>query len=350
MGMTAAPSNIIRDAAVAGFYRRRKALVVGADGFLGLNCVDALRALGADVSIVSRRARPRAGGGAGKVFRGDLRDRSLARAAVAGQTIVFDFAGVSSAVASNRDPLGHLDAECRGQLNLFHACAETPAAPLVVFCSSRLVYGRPQYLPVDEHHPLAPQSLYAVHKITAEHYLHMFHQTHGLDSCILRLSNPYGPRQPPEAKGYGVINHFIRAAARGEAIRVFGDGTQRRDYIYVHDVIAAALLCAAEAGCRNETFNLGGSAGVSLREAAQTVARLAGGTPVYFEPWPADYLAVETGDYATDLTKLRSRLRLPPETPFAEGLWKTLNFYRAEESAPARLREPIAIGCALSEA
>lgn len=315
-------------AALPAYYSQQNVLVIGADGFLGLNCLYALQALGAHVTLVTRRATPRAKGFTGQVLHGDMRDPVFVRTAVAQQHIVFDFAGTLGAVQSNRVPVQSLDDDCRPHLLLFQSCAEAPHAPRVLFCSSRLVYGRPQYLPVDEAHPCAPQSMYAVHKLTSEHYLHVLQQTHGLRFCVLRLSNPYGPHQPLATRGYGILNQFILAAARGEAITLYGDGGQRRDYVYVDDVILAFLLCAASEPCLGQTFNIGGRQSMSLRAAVEQIAQLAGGTPVRYAPWPAADHAVETGDYCTDLRKMDQYLRLPSPCPFAQGVAQTLAYYR----------------------
>lgn len=318
--------------ALRAYYRQRNVLVIGADGFLGVNCIYALQRLGANVTIVSRRASPRAVGFTGRVLRGDVRDRDLVRAAIAQQSIVFDFAGTMGAVDSNHDPVRSLDEDCRPHLNLFQACAEASVSPLVLFCSSRLVYGKPQYLPVDEAHPCLPQSMYAVHKLTSEQYLQVLHQTHGLRFCILRLSNPYGPHQPLTTRGYGVLNQFILAASRGVAITLYGDGGQRRDYVYVADVITAFLLCAASEQCHGQIFNLGGRQSMTLHAAVQQLVCLAGGTAVHFKPWPPGHKAVETGDYLTDLRKIERHIALPPQQAFEAGLAQTLAYYRNAEA------------------
>lgn len=307
-------------------------LVVGADGFLGMNCVYALQELQADLSVVTRRAIPRAVGFVGTAFHGDLRSGSTTRAAVSGQSIVFDFAGTMGAVESNRNPAESLHQECLAQLSLFQACAAAPIPPVVLFCSSRLVYGKPYYLPVDERHPLNPQSIYAAHKITAENYLQVFGQTHHLPYCIFRLSNPYGPYQAGEKKSYGIINRFLRAAARGESIRIFGDGHQLRDYIHAKDVVTAFLLAAMSSGSREEIFNLGGRNAVSLRSAAERISELAGGADVRYEAWPSEQHAVETGDYFTDMRRVDSVLRLPPAVDWDAGLLHALEFYRQERT------------------
>jgi UDP-glucose 4-epimerase len=319
------------------FYRARRVLVAGADGFLGMNCVGALEKLGAQVSVVTRRESPRAVLSAHQIIHGDLRDPAVARAAVAGQSVVFDFVGSMGAVESNFKPQESLAQECSAQLSLFHACATSTAPPLVMFCSSRLVYGRPQYLPVDEAHPLNPQSMYAVHKVTAENYLQVFGQTRHLRYCIFRLSNPYGPHQPEDARGYGIINRFLRAAAGGQCIRIFGEGGQLRDYIHVDDVVAAFLLAAMHDKGRGQIFNLGGRSPVTIRSAAERIASLAGGSEVRFEAWPADQQAVETGDYWTDVRRLDSLVPLPQPVNWDAGLLHAVEFYRqeyAERRAP----------------
>jgi UDP-glucose 4-epimerase len=323
------------DPSLGEFYRGRKVLVVGADGFLGTNCVEALKALESDISIVTRRAQPRAANISGTVFRGDIRDPELVNAAVHGQDVVVDLLGAAGAVDSNRDPNSSLEDELRAHLSVFQACAVTRHSPVVLFCSSRLVFGVPKYLPVDENHPLAPGSIYAVHKITAEKYLEVFARTHGLRSCTFRLSNPYGPHQAEGARSYGIINQFLRNAARGKGIRIFGDGRQVRDYVHVEDVMGGLLPCAMNSKCHGQIFNFGGSFTVSLRDAAELIARLAGKVRVTYEPWPANYKAVETGDYATDFTKIDSVLNLPPQRSIEEGFLDVLNSYRIEMAHPA---------------
>lgn len=332
-------SSVLRDPRVLAFYRRRKVLVAGADGFLGFNCLCALRQLGAVVTIVTRRSSPRAGDLAGCVLRGDLRDPAIARSAVAGQELVIDLMGSSGAVESNRNPQHSLDQDCRSHLALLEACAESASLSRVLFASSRLVYGRPQYLPVDEEHPLNPESIYAAHKITVEHYLRILGSRRGLDYSIFRISNPYGPHQENNGKGYGVINQFLRQAARGEVIEIFGDGRQQRDYIHVDDVTAALLLASMNPACGGQVFNLGGSRGISLAGAASLISRLAG-SEVRFVPWPLEYRVVETGDYITDMTRLSSFIRLPAPIDWEQGLAGSLEHYRRHPDSPRSQGQP----------
>jgi UDP-glucose 4-epimerase len=312
---------------VGNQYCGRKVLVAGGNGFLGANCVEALLALGAKVSIITRKISiPRHG--CLSVFDGDARNPTLLRAAVEQQEFVFDFLGGPAAVASNQSPLTSLEGELRAHLALFEACANAPSSPVVMFCSSRLVYGKPEYLPVDESHPLRPQSFYAINKIAAEQYLKLFANSKELRYCVLRVSNPYGPNQPNETKGYGIINSFLSAAANGKEIVVYGDGGQMRDYVHVSDVMIAFLSSAVNKSCYGKIYNFGGHTVARLRDVVSLIAELAGGTPVRFEPWPSDYRSVETGDYASDQGRISSTLNLPPQVSQRDGFASTLLAYR----------------------
>lgn len=302
-------------------------MVTGADGFLGVNTIHALQQLGARVSVISRRESPRAGGDIFHIFRGDIGDTKLLQEAIKGQDIIFNFAGVSSSVESNRNPEESLDAECRIHMRLIHVCSQSTSNPLVVFSSSRLVYGKPEYLPVDELHPLVPMSMYAVNKITVENYLRLFAHSGNLHYLVFRISNPYGPFQRPESKGYGIINKFIQTAAEGGEIRIFGDGSQQRDYIYINDAVSAMLMAAANQKCEDQIFNLGGNEGIRLSDAAASIVSQVDGARISNVAWPEDYKQVETGDYISDISKLSEMIQLQEFTPFSEGVQLTLQYY-----------------------
>jgi UDP-glucose 4-epimerase len=308
-------------------YRGRRVLVAGGSGFLGANCVEALLALGANVSVINRRIVSSRNKRV-TIFSGDARDAGLLRSAVDRQEIVFDFLGGPAAVASNQSALTSLDSELRAHLAIFEACANAQSPPVVLFCSSRLVYGKPEYLPVDESHPLRPQSFYAVNKIAAEQYLELFAKAKGLRYCVLRVSNPYGPNQPNDTTGHGIINRFLSAAANGKEIVIYGDGSQKRDYVHVSDVMIAFLSCALNDRCYGNIYNFGGNDVIRLRDVVTVIAELAGGTPVRLATWPLDYKSVETGDYASDQRKLGSVLNLPAQISQREGFASTLQAYR----------------------
>lgn len=316
---------------LARYYRGLKILVVGADGFLGQNCVVALQKIHADLTILTRSNRLNDSQFEGRVVLGDLRDATLMKEIVHNQSIVFNFAGGGSAADSILFPDKNLDEELRAYLSLFVASISNTSTtmPLVINCSTRLVYGKPKYLPVDEKHPLNPESIYAVHKLTAENYLEVFRKSHGLRYINFRLSNPYGPYQSQQYKGYGVINRFLQNAALNKPITLYGDGSQKRDYIYAEDVIKIFLLCAMNHKCEGQVFNIGGRNAVSISEAATLISEIAGGSPIHYVPWPDQSKIIETGDYETDMTKLSNFILLPEECSLKHGFAHTLNYYRS---------------------
>lgn len=308
-------------------FEDRRVLVIGGDGFLGRNMIRRLVALGAAVTVLVRKRRHPDQGGVRRTLVGDMKDPIFARDAVQGHDLVLNFAGVTSAVSSNRSPSLSLMEECFPHLNMLAACAELAAPPLIVFPSSRMVYGRPDSLPVDERHPTRPTNVYGIHKLTVENYLRVYHETAGVPYLIFRISNPYGPLQPRH-QSYGILNTFIQRALAGETIRLFGSGEQRRDFIYIDDLMDTVLRAVLTPSCHNDAYNLGGPEGISLREAAETVAGCVAGTRIVFEPWPEDYLKVETGDYVASFERLARHVPLPRFTPFREGIATTVRAYR----------------------
>lgn len=320
---------------LTAYYRERPVLVVGGEGFLAQNAIRRLLALGAQVTILVREQRRPLLPGVHRLIVGDMREIGVAREAISGQEIVLNFAGVTSAVTSNRMPSVSLLEECLPHLSLLGACSEQATKPLIVFPSSRLVYGKPRYLPVDEQHPTHPTTVYGIHKLTVEHYLRVYHLTTGLPYLIFRISNPYGPHQL-QRRGYGILNAFVQQALAGEPIRLFGDGDQRRDFIFVDDLMAIMLHLIATPACYNDAYNVGGLNPVRLVDAARMIAEEVPETSIVHEPWPAEYLKVETGDYAGSLAKLTAILPTPPFTPLQQGLVATVRAYRdTATAAPA---------------
>lgn len=319
-------------------YRGRRVLVTGGSGFIGLNLVARLLELGADVTLydyamsstataLAERHRGRL-----RLCLGDIRDEAKVEEVVRGKDVLFDLAGKSGAADSNKAALLDLDVNCRGHLTLLEACRRINPAAAVVFPSSRLVYGRPRRLPVDEDHPLQPESFYAVHKTTVEHYLQVYARQYGLRSTILRISNPYGPMQGHDERIYGVANRFIQLAIDDQPIRLFGDGGQKRDYLYIDDLVDALLLGGLRASATPPVINIGGSEVVSLQQLAELIVRLSGSGSIVHVPWPDEYLRVETGDYHGCLQRAEQELAWRPKTSLEEGLRKTITHYKSTDA------------------
>ena len=316
------------------FYRGKRVLVTGGLGFIGLNISRRLLELGAKVTVLdnfmpTEVSRPLAEFiGNIKVAIADIRDEEKVERIVRGQEVIFNLAGKSGAADSNKTPLNDLDVNCRGHLNILEACRIFNPGAAIVFPSSRLVYGKPQYLPVDEKHPLAPESIYAVHKLAVENYHLIYGKLYGLKATILRISNPFGPFQPGEGRAYGIANSFIQAAVLGKPITLFGDGSQRRDYLFIDDLVAC-LLCAAQVpGSCGRTYNIGDGRGTSLLELAKMAVQAVGQGNIVHVPWPDEYRAIETGDYLSDITAARNELGWSPSTNISEGVARTVVSYQ----------------------
>jgi UDP-glucose 4-epimerase len=310
------------------FYEGKTVAVAGVTGFLGANCAIALKAAGAKVVGLARRITPLAMSTCDEYVTADLGAEGETIEALADVAVVFDCLGYAELTPTELKPAGSFDAAFRPTVNLLSRCAELPTPAVVVHVSSRLVYGSPLSLPVDENHPLRPGTLYAAHKLLLENYLAVFSKTHGLKTIVVRLSSPYGPNAPTTPGRLGVWNQFISKAMRGESLSVYGEGNQRRDFIHVDDVMKAFLLAAATEKCLGQTFNLGGERAIPLREAVTTIAREAGGAPVEFVPWPAAARKIETGDYCSNLAKIREFIDLPPQTSFEDGVRATIEAMR----------------------
>ncbi|MDA8412924.1 MAG: NAD-dependent epimerase/dehydratase family protein [Desulfobacteraceae bacterium] len=316
------------------FYRGKKVLVTGGLGFIGLNLSRSLLELGATVTVLDNFmptdvSRPLAEFiGKIKVAIADIRDAEKVERVVRDQEVIFNLAGKSGAADSNKTPLNDLDINCRGHLNVLEACRVFNPGVAIVFPSSRLVYGKPHYLPVDEKHPLAPESIYAAHKLAVENYHLIYGKLYGIKATVLRISNPYGPFQAGEGRAYGIANSFIQAAVSGRTITLFGDGGQRRDYLYIDDLVDALLRAASRPESRGRTYNIGDGQGISLLELAEKAVLEAGGGEIVRVPWPEEYRAIETGDYLSDISLARKELGWSPRTDIREGIARTVISYR----------------------
>jgi nucleoside-diphosphate-sugar epimerase len=261
-------------------------------------------------------------------IQGDIRDLELLGRAVAGADFIFSLAAQVSYVDSNTDPLLDLDINCRGHLNLLNACVQVNRKARIVFTSSRFVYGTIEYNPVDENHPFNCLSIYGIHKLVGEKYYRFYHDAHGLETVSLRIANPYGPRQQMKHSKYGIVNWFIRLALEGKPLTVYGEGSQRRDYIFVEDVAEALVSAALSRGTAGQVYNLGSGTGTPFMDMVRMVAEMIPGTEVRQVEWPADRYFVETGDYISDITRITKATGWAPRTSIREGIAKTIDFYR----------------------
>lgn len=232
------------------FYRNKRALITGGLGFIGSNLALRLVELGADVTLIDSML-PAYGATLANIEPirdrvhvnfSDVRDPHSMRHLIRERDLIFSLAGQVSHSESMRDPMTDLEINCRSQLTLLECCRHGNPGAKIVFASTRQLYGRPQYLPVDEDHPVVPVDVNGINKLAAEKYYSLYHDVHGLPTVSLRLTNTYGPRMELANDSKGFVGVFIRKALLGETIRIYGTGQQRRDFNYVSDVVDALLV------------------------------------------------------------------------------------------------------------
>jgi nucleoside-diphosphate-sugar epimerase len=204
---------------------------------------------------------------------------------------------------------------------------ENPRAKLL-FASSRFVYGRIEYNPVDENHPFNCLSIYGIHKLAGEKYYRFYHEAYGLNTVSVRIANPYGPRQQMKHSKYGIVNWFIRLALEGQPLTVFGEGQQRRDYIYNEDLAAGCIALMLSPGTAGQVYNLGTGIGMPFIEMARLVAEAVPGAELRQVEWPQDRYFVETGDYLSDISRITTATGWRPQITPKEGIERTVAYYR----------------------
>src|SRR5688572_230042 len=318
-------------------FRGKRVLITGGLGFIGSNLARELVALGARVSIVDS-LMPEYGGNrrnlAGfaakvKVHVADVRDWPKLPKLVSGQDYLFNLAGQTSHMDSMTDPQTDLDINCRAQLAILEACRLHNPQIRIVFASTRQIYGRPDYLPVDEKHPLRPVDVNGINKIAGESFHLLYSRVYGLASTALRLTNTIGPRMRIKDARQTFVGVWIRRLLEGKPIEVWG-GAQLRDFTYVDDAVEAFLLAAARPEAVGNVFNLGGPPPITLQRLAALLVEINGGGEFVMREFPGDRKKIDIGDYYADDRLIAKKLGWKPRTDLRTALARTLNFYRAE--------------------
>jgi UDP-glucose 4-epimerase len=318
------------------YYSGRKVMITGGLGFIGSNLAIRLVEAGARVLLVDALVSDH-GGDERNVA--SIRDRltvnvndvgdvkAMARL-VHDQEVIFNLAGQVSHIDSMQDPFRDLDVNCRSQLALLETCRRVNPHVKIVFASTRQIYGKPDYLPVDERHLLHPTDVNGINKMAGEWYHILYSQVHGLRATSLRLTNTYGPRQLMRHNRQGFIAWFIRQIIDGEQIQIFGDGGQLRDLTYVDDVAEAFMLAGSSDVANGQIFNLGGPSPVSLRELVDLMIEINGSGSYKLVPFPDEKKAIDIGSFYADYHAIQRSLSWEPRTSLRDGLARTLAFYR----------------------
>lgn len=319
-------------------FNNKRVLITGGLGFIGSNLAIRLVQLGAEVTLVDSLI-PEYGGnlwniepvkGQVRINISDVRDEHAMKYLIQGHDFLFNLAGQTSHLDSMQNPYPDLEINARAQLSILEACRHHNPGIKLVFASTRQMYGAPQYLPVDEKHPLAPVDVNGINKMAGEWYHLVYNNVYGIRASVLRLTNTYGPRMRVKDARQTFLGVWIRNILSDKPVLVYGDGTQVRDFNYVEDVVEAMLLCAASDTANGEIFNLGADDPVNLYDTAELLQQIASQGSFELVPFPSDRKAIDIGDYYADYGKIRATLGWQPTVSLREGLHRTLDYYRAD--------------------
>jgi len=326
----------VRATDYGGFYRNRPVMITGGLGFIGSNLAWKLADLGARVLIVDSLIDEYGGNLFNicgledrlRVNIADVRQQSTMNYLVRGQDVIFNLAGQVSHIDSMRDPHTDLEINCRAQLSILEACRNYNAGVKIVFAGTRQVYGKAESLPVSESHLVRPADVNGINKAAGEYYHLLYNNVFGVRACSLRLTNVYGPRQLLKHNRQGFIAWFIRLAIEDREIQIYGDGSQLRDFVYVDDAAEAFLRAGADEACNGQVLNVGGLEPIAHRDLVQLLVGIAGSGRYRFVEWPPEKKAIDIGDFYADSTRIERTLGWTPTVSLAEGLRRTVEFYR----------------------
>ena len=321
-------------------FKDKKIMITGGLGFIGSNLARALVAQGAAVTLVDSLI-PQYGGNPFNVadIRDkvsinvcDVRDPHAMEYLLKGQDYLFNLAGQTSHIDSMTDPKTDLQINATAQLSILEACRKVNPDIKIVFASTRQLYGKPDYLPVDEKHPIRPIDVNGINKLAGEWYHLLYNNVYGIRACALRLTNTYGPGMRVKDARQTFLGIWIRLLLEGKAIKVFGDGTQLRDFNYVDDCVDALLRAGMSEQANGKVYNLGSAEVIGLKDLAEKMTGLGFGGSYEMEPFPEERKAIDIGDYYSDFSLISLELGWSHKIVLDQGLRTTMEFYKTHHS------------------
>lgn len=318
------------------FYNNKNVLITGGLGFLGSNLAIRLVELEASVTLYDGLI-PDLGANLFniepikdkvEVVTANIGDRTVMDDHVGNQDVIFNIGMHSCHLDSMQDPVFDIETNVTPQINFLESLRYNNPEARVIYIGTRAQYGRVEDPPITETTPLNPMDIYSVSKQAVEWYHMLYAKICGLCPTSLRLGNTYGPRHQMRHAKYGVQNYLIRLALNDQQIEVFGDGNQKRELIYVDDVIECLLLLGEKAECVGEVYAIGAQESVTFLELVKEIIKACGSGSYAHVPWPKDREIIEVGDVITDYSKLTAHIGWAPSTSLSDGLRMTAEYYR----------------------
>jgi dTDP-glucose 4,6-dehydratase/UDP-glucose 4-epimerase len=318
------------------FYANAKVLITGGLGFIGSNLARALVAQGAHVTLVDSLI-PQYGGNIFNID--DIRDKVVVNICdvrdpfampylLTDKEYLFNLAGQTSHLDSMANPQTDLEINATAQLSILEACRKANPGIKIVFASTRQLYGKPDYLPVDEKHPIRPVDVNGINKLAGEWYHLLYNNVYGIRACALRLTNTYGPGMRVKDARQTFLGIWVQSLIKGDPIQIFGDGLQQRDFNYVDDCVDAMLLAGKNDAANGKVYNLGSSEVVCLKKLAEIMVNLGYGGAFELVPFPPERKAIDIGDYYSDFSLISKELGWQPKIGLIDGLQRSVAFYK----------------------
>lgn len=307
-------------------------LVTGGAGFIGSHICTALLGRGGRVRVLDnlitgKRANLAHLGSRVEFIEGSITDPEILKQAVAGVDVIFHQAAIPSVPRSVKEPQLNHDANVNGTFNVLMA-ARDAGVKRVIFAASSSAYGETERLPKEETMLPSPLSPYAAAKVMGEYYCQVFTRVYGLATVSLRYFNVFGPRQDPSSPYSGVISKFVTSLLADEAPTIFGDGEQSRDFTYIDNVVEANLRAAESEAAVGEIINVAIGERITLNQLLAELQQIIGTDlkPVY-----AEARAGDVRHSLADITRARKLLGYEPLVGLAEGLQRTVTWYRENQ-------------------